>query len=566
MPARFLTFFAALILTALALPALSQAAGDPVQESIARSLATGQLTFPQAQDLQATWKRSAAARDRLAKAGQSQRAAQVIGARMQVLEMAKGGHLSAQRMEPAMLSIKATTQVMLSESYPSNEQKIVIPGEVASFRFYNGRGVQYQPFDTFKDGMARATWKGDHQGARVIADRLLELSVSRGGSLTWEYYFEFEGTTAQVPWASSISQALAVEFFQLVAAQSPSGEGQPYAIAADQSLALFENSPSQGGVSVPQGAGSWYLLYSHHPSQRVLNGHLQVLVSLIHYQKMVKSARAAAIVERGTVAVLPLLPSFDTGGWSRYQLGAEADLGYHDFQTSQLQKLGRLTGQAEFAAYGNRFKLYRQTPPAAADATPAQPAILPATDDLRDTAQLSWKVSRRTSDRIVIRSAAGAAVRILQTSGSAGEHIETWDGRNTHGQVVKEGAYSAKVTSTDIAGHSTTIAIKQPLLVALDHTPPQVFAVKLSAAGASASLVTGRYRDSQSGYVTVMVRQGSHTLALSKVARGSRISIKLALPASKLRGAKLIVIDTSHNHATATLQLNPALGPTGALH
>ena len=58
-----------------------------------------------------------------------------------------------------------------------------------------------------------------------------------------------------------------------------------------------------------------------------------------------------------------MLPRFDTGHWSRYSLGAESTLGYHDFVIDLLKTLKRTSDDPVWTDALQRFQLYETEPP-----------------------------------------------------------------------------------------------------------------------------------------------------------------------------------------------------------
>ncbi|MCW2949547.1 MAG: hypothetical protein JWN41_560, partial [Thermoleophilia bacterium] len=326
-----------------AAPSADAKSVDPVVSAIAKAKAAKSITYADSVRYAKTWAASASAARR---ASTPQRRAAIADVRRLTVGLAARRQLTGPRMEGALLSVSATSWKMLSSTrFPSNQEVVHIPDELAVFKYYSGSGVQYQPFETLKYAESLVHIPvPDVVGAKAAAARLLRLAVPRGNSLAFEYYFPFGGPAT--PWVSSLSQAVAADFFSRVALLVGSGaatdvSSAPYVDAAQRVTRSFALTPMQGGVSVPQGAGRWYLIYPFAPAQRVLNAHLQSLVSLSLYNRALPSATTQQLIDQGIAAVVPLLPKFDTGGWSRYQYGQEANLNYHDYMTDLLKKLSR---------------------------------------------------------------------------------------------------------------------------------------------------------------------------------------------------------------------------------
>ena len=77
--------------------------------------------------------------------------------------------------------------------------------------------------------------------------------------------------------------------------------------------------------------------------------------------------RAAAIFERGAATVEALLPLYDTGWWSLYDLyhlevatpRNPCTAHYHDIHINQLRIMHAITGRAAFDAYARRWAAYQ---------------------------------------------------------------------------------------------------------------------------------------------------------------------------------------------------------------
>lgn len=534
----------ACVLMTVAAPSTHAATADPVIRAINVALMKKQITPADAARHRSTWWSAGSAARR---SSTWARRNEVAAVRTYTTRLARSGGLTARRLEPVLLSVRATTWVMRNGSFPRHEQKITIPGEIVVFKYYAGRGVQFQAFETFKLGMASVNLAvtPDAEDARRIADRMLQLGVWRGNSLVWEYYFPFGGPAA--PWTSSISQALGTEFFQRVAAVSPDGQGTRYANVATAMSRSFLRSSSSGGVSVKEGDGRWYLIYPFAPSQRILNGHLQVLVNLTRYAEAANSDSARLVVDEGIRGVVPLLPRFDTGAWSNYLPGQEADLEYHDFQTSQLRRLADITGNTAFRTYADRFATYRVTPPTLAIPGRGWPAIVPARDGFRDSIVVAYRADKRSRDTLRIVDANGLPVRTLTATGGRGVHRIVWDGRDSAGRLVLDGAYTGSITAVDVVGNSRTFQLPAPLTMQRDRQAPSLLSHAVRSAGATSTVVETRVADAGSAWVTVRVVLAGRAIAVRRGPRVGRVTLRIPRPVGTVRRAVLELTDSSGN-------------------
>jgi hypothetical protein len=480
------------------------------------------------------------------------RRASIVAVRAYTTNLARTRGLTPERLKPALLSVEATTWTMLkSADFPSHEEEVEIPGEVVMFTYYSGRGVQFQPFETYKQGLRELnTLKPDVDAARAIADRMLELSAPRGPALTWEYFFPFGGPSR--PWTSAISQAIATEFFYRVGTALPEAERAPYSGAAEAAARSFQLGTSQGGVASPQGKGSFYVMYPFAPSQRILNGHLQVLLNVNRYANASGSTVARTVVDKGIVAVLPMLPKFDTGAWSNYQPGQEAELGYHEFQTEQLVKLGEETANATFADYGARFSQYLETPPTITFPTAPFPTIFAARDGFRDTLAVPFTIDKRSKVTLVIFDSTAREVRRVSTTRGRGAGTVIWDGLDARGTPVPPGDYTAEATVTDLAANRSFTNVEQPLRVVKDELPPVLRLLTVRERGTT-TIVTANGFDVSSGYLTAMVRLDGRVLATMRGPRAGNVTLRVARPMSEVSRGELVLRDTSGNELVQPL-------------
>jgi hypothetical protein len=447
-----------------------------------------------------------------------------------------------------MLSVKATSWAMrYRDEFPSHEQVVDVPDEVVEFKYYAGHGVQVQPFETFKEGMRALNQdEPDVEAARRIADRMLELDTHRGTSTTWEYFFPWNGGGATRPWTSAISQALGTEFFYRVAELTPEGERAPYEQAAAATTRSFLRSTSAGGVAVTQGKGRFYVMYSFYPRQRILNGHLQALLNVNRYAQATGSEEAKQVVDIGRRAVLPLLPTFDTGAWSYYLPGSEAELGYHELQTSQLVRLGNELQDATFAAYGARFEQYLTTPPVVTFGAQRWLSIIPAKDGFRDSITVRFAVDKRARVTMVVRDVNGAEQWRGSWSGGRGAGQLAWNGRDARGRIVPDGAYLATVTSTDVAGNRRVTDVPASLQVTNDKVAPELRLLTLREQDGH-GVVGVSARDFGSAWIVASVKVHGKVVASRRGPRAGSITLRTRLPLADLHGGQVVLTDSSGN-------------------
>src|SRR5262245_43507652 len=181
------------------------------------------------------------------------------------------------------------------------------------YRSVSGQGLQFHPLAEAAALNALVAAKAT-TGAAELADALADRAVPQpDGSVVWEYRFDF--ASQRPPWTSGMAQA--------VMAQALARAGR-----LDLARRAYLAIPGTLDRELP--AGPWIRLYSGN-SVAVLTAQLQSAISLADYAKLAGDDGAAAYASRLLDAAKAMLPRFDTGHWSRYSLGQESDVHYHDF-------------------------------------------------------------------------------------------------------------------------------------------------------------------------------------------------------------------------------------------
>ena len=246
---------------------------------------------------------------------------------------------------------------------PSNNPagaRIVFKGSQLVFQYYPGQGLQIQPLASF--GLANGlithcrhdATTCDRATIKQLLDELVAIRSKRGSFTTWEYWFYFSGGVP--PWTSGMSSGTAIQALARASQQSILND-RSYLKVARNALGVFR-APPPLGVRVRSGHGYHYLLYSFAPGLRVLNGFLQAITGLYDYAAVAHDKDARKLWQAGDRAARAELHRYDTGRWSRYNLGgAEASLGYHRLVTGFLDNLcGRIGGK--YCNYYKRFRSY----------------------------------------------------------------------------------------------------------------------------------------------------------------------------------------------------------------
>jgi hypothetical protein len=214
-----------------------------------------------------------------------------------------------------------------------------------------------------------------------------------------------------------------------------------YLKVARSALGVFRASPPLG-VRVRSGHGYHYLLYSFAPSMRVLNGFLQAITGLYDYAAIAHDPSARKLWKAGDRAARAELHRYDTGRWSRYNLGgAEASLGYHRLVTGFLDNLcARLGGK--YCSYYKRFRSY-----------------LGAKPKVRYTGKGTVTAGRPVALRYTIDKAACVTAEIHDTSGKQVFRERAKVGRGKHRfrwTPEEPGQYLLTLGAVDSNGNATS--------------------------------------------------------------------------------------------------------------
>ena len=325
----------------------------------------------------------------------------------------------------------------------------VTDDEGVVYRWFPRLGLEFHPLANF-GALNNAAATGDVDATRMLADALVARAIPRDRRLIWEYQFRFSG--GRPPWASGMAQAVAAQSLARSSALLQDPALGAAAVRAFASVPPFL-------LSLP--SGPWIRLYGFN-GQVVLNAQLQAILSLLEYSQTTEDAGAATLAQRLSTTAQALFPRFDTGDWSRYQLGgAYASREYQKFVTDLLAKLARQTQDPFWIETSQRFHAYYYDPPLVTQPAPP-PEIWPQpVDGFLDVAPITITLSMRASVTLAV------AGKISTYQLNAGTRTLTW--KPPAGLAA--GSYPAQVSATSYAGKKATYPLA-PIVVRWDTTPP----------------------------------------------------------------------------------------------
>ncbi len=348
----------------------------------------------------------------------------------------------------------------LEENLDYLETHIVPPGRIdvadadgVVYRWFPGKGLEFHPLATF-GALNAAALAQDAERTGLLSAALVARGIPRGNGLVWEYSFNFG--FGRPPWVSGMAQAVAAQAL-----------GRASAVLEDPTLSLAATRAyaAVAPLTMQLQAGPWVRLYSFN-REAVLNAQLQAVLSLLQYSGDTGDAAAGALAQRLNAAAQALLPRFDTGDWSLYELGgAYATKEYQLFVTQLLAKLATRTQDPFWVDASTRFHGYYYDPPEVTPG-PAPPTTYPQPlDGFLDVAQIPVTLSQNASVTLAV------AGQVTTFRLSRGPHTLAW----TPPDGLAQGTYPAQISATNRAGRRTTVKLA-PVVVAWDAAPPQVAA------------------------------------------------------------------------------------------
>ena len=301
-----------------------------------------------------------------------------LGAVLRTFEyIAASGQLTVSRLPALFETVERNREWWSRGPLLHDGQRVSFAGSRLVWQFYAGEGLQIQWLGTF--GKANALWQaGRYDTAlRELLDEALGLASQRAGAIAFEYLFGFDGGLP--PWVSGLAQGTALQAL----ARAGVRLAEPrYIEAARAGLGIFREAPP-AGVRVATPAGAHYLIYSFAPGLRVLNAFTQALNGLSDFALLANDVEGQTLFAAGEAQLRAELASYDTGGWSRYSLGRDANLHYHTLARDFLRNL--CTRLTEAQARGQATTAAAQTGDTLPAPVPPTPIIDPA--PYCDTAQ-----------------------------------------------------------------------------------------------------------------------------------------------------------------------------------
>lgn len=163
------------------------------------------------------------------------------------------------------------------------------------------------------------------------------------------------------PWQSAFSQSRGLSI--LLRGYQLTGD-EKYAALAEKALIPFTLAVKDGGVTSFTQWGPYYEEYTSTEPTMVLNGKIFALCGLHEYTRVFpENPLARRLFDEGLETLAKVLPEYDLGFWSRYNLCRApwhpdidpATIAYQRLHVNQLTMLHRLSGREIFERYAKIF-------------------------------------------------------------------------------------------------------------------------------------------------------------------------------------------------------------------
>ena len=235
---------------------------------------------------------------------------------------------------------------------------------------YHGKiGLQYNPIAIAQWGLGnynlyRQTGNDERRKKFLIAADWLcsHLELNSHRTWTWNHYFDWEyRSRLAAPWYSALAQGQGISL--LVRTHRATGRAE-YLEAAERAFAAFLKSTDDGGVTFRDDKDNlWFEEYIVSPPTHILNGFIWASWGVYDYFLGTQDAAARDLFLQAMRALCANLHRYDLGYWSLYEqsrtlLPMVASPFYHRLHVVQLRVMHRLTGDATFAHYADKWEAY----------------------------------------------------------------------------------------------------------------------------------------------------------------------------------------------------------------
>ena len=238
--------------------------------------------------------------------------------------------------------------------------------------YHGSIGVQYNPIAIAQWGLGnynlfRRTDNEKYRSNLILAAEWLctHLEPNQHGVPVWNHNFDWEyRETLRAPWYSGLAQGQGISL--LVRAHAETGD-QRFLVAACRAFQSFLTNVSAGGVTSTDSSGNrWFEEYIVSRPTHILNGFIWAAWGVYDYFLATGSRDAVNLFASAVETLRINLDRYDLGFWSLYEqsgtrLPMIASPFYHRLHITQLRVMHRITSEAAFARYADRWESYSRS-------------------------------------------------------------------------------------------------------------------------------------------------------------------------------------------------------------
>jgi hypothetical protein len=193
--------------------------------------------------------------------------------------------------------------------------------------------------------------------ARVLAAKLVEIGIAKGGVLIVPYGFDYPAERLRAPWASAYAQGLAMSLFVRLFRVT----GEPgYAETARSLFAAFRvlGPKARHWVAYVVSRDLWLEEYPSSRPSHVFNGANFALFGIYDYERLTRDPGANQMLQAALSSVRRHAADYRVpGGISLYDLVHRTrHESYHEVAIWQLADLGRISGDPYFDELAAAFR------------------------------------------------------------------------------------------------------------------------------------------------------------------------------------------------------------------
>ncbi len=232
------------------------------------------------------------------------------------------------------------------------------------YQKHNHAGYQRNPLFIASQSMSyyQEYLDGNQESLKLFYNTIEWLKENRtieNGVSYFIYDYDILEYEMRAPWKSGLANSRAVLAFRLAHEVS---KDSVYLDIARSCILAYNIPVEEGGFLVDMKGGKyWYAEYPRPDGSTplVLNGMMSILIALHTFQEYSDDDFALDLFDKGIAALKYELPNYDIDGGSYYdQKSKVAYDSYHLLHISQLNQLYRMTNEAMFKEYHEKWSAY----------------------------------------------------------------------------------------------------------------------------------------------------------------------------------------------------------------